>query len=675
MNRASVCPLDCPDTCSLSVTVEDHRVVKVRGSKSNPYTAGVLCAKVALNYPEFVHGSNRLTRPLRRVGAKGEGRFEPVSWDQALDAIYDGMSRVIDAHGPEAVVPFNYAGPHGMLAGGSMDLRFCHKLGATLLDRAPLCGGVRSEAYASLYGNVPGMPPGQAELAKLIIVWSNNVTVSNLHLTREIKKARRDGAKVVVIDPKRVKIAEQAHMHVAIKPGTDLILAWALTGELERLGAFDQDFIEKWVSGFDAYMERARSVSLSDAAEVCGVPESQIRELADIYHRLSPAAISIGNGLERNRNGGAGIRAVLALPALAGKFGVPGGGLIAKASSAFPTTSDRLERTDLIPPGTRCFNIIDLPGHILDDSLDPPVKALFIYNHNPVAVHPDQNRVIRALSTEDLFVVGCDVAMTDSMAYADIALPAATHFEHADIYPAYGQQFLQRAEPVIPPFGDSLPNTEIFRRLAARFGFDDEAFKASDTDLMNDALDTGDPRMRGMRPSEIPIERALPMTYAGRDPILFDNVFPATPSGKVELHSPWLEERYGQGLPRYSPVRSGYPLVLITPSSDKRINATFGGLSASDGVPVLEMHPEDTASRHLSDGATVRVWNDLGEVHLVLKVTDAVRPGVVTSPKGAWLRTSDTGQTTNALVPADKSETSDGACYNDTRVEVSARGG
>ena len=672
MKLPSVCPLDCPDTCSLSVTVDDDRVVAVRGSKANPYTAGVLCAKVSKAYPDFVHGANRLTRPLRRIGAKGEGRFEPLSWDDALDVIYEKCAAVIATHGPQAVAPFNYAGPHGMLADGSMDLRFFHKLGASLLDRMPLCGGIRSLAYSSMYGDVPGMPPEQAERAKLIIVWGNNVTVSNLHLQRIIKAARESGAKLVVIDPKRVRVAEQAHLHLAIKPGTDVVLAFALANELERLGAFDHAFIEQWVSGFDVYMEKVRQVTPAKASVICGVPEADIQAFAALYHELSPAAISVGNGLERNRNGGSGIRAILALPALAGKFGIPGGGLIAKAGAAFPKTSQRLQRPDLIPAGTRTINILDLPDMILDECASPPIKALFIYNHNPVAVLPDQNRVMEALSREDLFTVGCDVAMTDSMAFADIVLPACTHFEYADIYPAYGQQWLQRAEAVIPPVGDSLPNTEIFRRLAARFGFDEPMFRDTDAELMDAAIDGSDARLAGVRPSELPTDRALPMEFDGGDPVLFKNVFPATPSGKVELYSAFLEDAHGCGLPDYSPVESAHPLTLITPSSDKRINATFGGLSDSDGMPELEMHPGDAEVRGLADGATVRVWNDLGEVQLILNITDATRPGVVFSPKGVWLRTSSTGQTTNALVPNDKADISDGACYNDTRVEVRA---
>ena len=672
MKLASVCPLDCPDTCSLAVTVEKDRVVEVRGSTANPYTAGVLCAKVSTAYPDFVHGENRLTRPLRRVGARGEGRFEPVSWDAALAQIHERVSAIIAAHGPEAVVPFNYAGPHGMLADGSMDLRFFHRLGATLVDRAPLCGGIRSLAYSSTYGDVPGMPPEQAVEAKLVVVWGNNLTVSNLHLHRVVKAAREKGAKVVVVDPKRIRVAEQADLHLAIRPGTDVVLAFALANELERSGAFDTAFIARWVSGFDAYMERVREWPVARASQICGVSEADIRAFAELYHRISPAAIAIGNGLERNRNGGSGVRAILALPALTGKFGTRGNGLVAKAGAAFPKTTDRLQRPDLVPPGTRRVNILDIPDLILDERASPPLKALFIYNHNPVAVLPDQNRVRKALSRQDLFVVGCEVAMTDSMAYADVVLPACTHFEYDDIYPAYGQQWLQRAEAVIPPVGEALPNTEIFRRLASRFGFDEPLFRDSDAELMDAAVDGDDPRLQGLRPSRIPTDRALPMTFDGEDAMLFRNVFPATGSGKIELYSDALEKAYGQGLPGYAPPAARHPLALVTPSSDKRINATFGGLSDSDGMPELEMHADDARERGLADGAVVRVWNDLGEVHLRLRISDATRPGVVYSPKGVWLRTSDTGQTTNALVPNHKADICDGACYNDTRVEVSA---
>jgi anaerobic selenocysteine-containing dehydrogenase len=671
--RPSVCPLDCPDTCSLLVTVEDDKVVRVRGSDANPFTKSAICNKVARGYPEFVHGENRLTVPLRRTGAKGEGRFEEISWTQALDTIHDRFTAVIGTHGPQAIAPFNYAGPHGAIADHAMSARFFNKLGATQLNRGALCGGVKHEAYTSVFGGLPGTAPEHAEDAKLIVVWSNNVTVSNLHLTSIIERARKKGATLVVVDPKRIKIAERADLFLPLEPGTDTILAWAITAELERTGDLDNAFVDRWVLGFDEYMTKARRISISDAAAICKLPEDDIRRFSDFFRTYAPAAISIGNGLERNRNGGAGIRALLALAALAGTFGVRGGGVIAKAGNAFPRTPARLQRPDFAPKNVRTLNIIDMASHILDDTLDPPIKSVFIFNHNPVTVHPDQNRMIKALSRKDLFTVGCDVVMTDSMLFADIVLPASSHFEYDDIYAAYGQHYLQRAAPVIPRVGGSLPNTEIFRRLAARFGFNDPAFAATDAQLMDDAFDLNDPRLAGTRPSELPTGTAHRMLANDAEFIPFVNAFPTTPSGKVELHSADLDARYGEGLPSYRALESDYPLFLISPSSDKRINATFGGLKASDAMPVLEMHPEDAAMRKLQDGAIVTVWNDLGDVPLRLRITDAVRPGIVYSPKGAWFRTSETGQTVSALVPSTKADICGGACYNDCRVEVAAR--
>ena len=670
--RPSVCPLDCPDTCSLTVTVEADRIVRIRGSRANPYTNGVLCAKVPEAYPEFVHGEGRVRTPLRRVGARGEGRFQRIAWDEALDLVHDRFTAIMAAHGPQAILPLNYAGPHGFLAGGSMDLRFFHRLGASLLDRKPLCGGVRTEAWVGTFGPVPGIRPEQVADARLIVAWGNNVTWSNLHLTPVVNRARKAGAKLVVVDPRRTKVAEQADLHLALRPGTDVVLAWAVAAELERRGALDRAFIERHVEGFEDYMALARRFSPADAARVCGLDEPDILRFVQWYGSISPAAISVGNGLERNQNGGSGIRAVFALAALVGKLGVPGGGLVNAAGFAFPKTPARLQRPDLVQPGTRTLNIVDVGRHLLDPALSPPIKALFIYNHNPLVVHPDQNRLRRGLAREDLFVVGSDVVMTDSLAHADVVLPACSHFEHHDLYAAYGQHWLQRAEPVIAPQGEALPNTELFRRLAARFGFTDPLFTASDAELMDDAVDGDDPRLAGTRPSKLPTDRALAMTVNGEDAVLFRNVFPKTPSGKVELASSYLAKKYDARLPSWRPYESPFPLTLVSPGSDRRITSTFGGGRGSEATPPLEIHPGDAAPRGLRDGMRARVWNDLGEVHLPVRVTDEVPRGVVCSLKGAWLRTSDNGQTVSALCPGHHADISEGACYNDTRVEVAA---
>ena len=669
--KPSVCPLDCPDTCSLSVSVIDNQIVKIRGTHTNPYTAGAICEKVAKYYPAFVHGEYRLRQPLKRTGERGSGQFEPISWDQALDLVYKGISDAIDQFGPQSVLPLNYAGPHGLISMGSMDLRFFHRLGASLLDRGPLCGIVRGSAYTSLFGNSPGMPPEQVAQADVIAVWGNNVTVSNLHLARVIKCAREKGAKLIVVDPKRTRIAEQAHLYLQIKPGTDVVLALALAAELERRNAFDRGFIDTWVQDFDRYMQPAREYSVTDALEICGLNAGQFDQLATHYAGAKTLALSIGNGIERGHSGGSALRAIMSLNALTGQLGRLGAGIFAKPGFAFPLTKDLLQRPDLTPAGTRTLNIVDVGRHLLDDQLDPPIKAVFIYNHNPVCTHPDQNRLRRGLSREDLFVVGCDVVMTDSMAYADVILPACSHFEFDDIYPSYGHSYLQRAKPVIPPVGDSLPNTEIFRRLAARFGFDEALFKEDDHALMDAAVDPTDSRLMGHRPSSLPIDQAIVMNTHDDEPVLMCNtVKPATRSGKIELFSDELEQAYGYGLPRYDAVDGELPLKLISPSSSKRTNTTFGGDAASQSPEVIEINPKDANARGIKEGQKIKLWNSIGEVELSARITDAVAVGVVYSPKGTWLKTSTTGQTVNALISADlKTDIMQGACYNDTFVD------
>ena len=664
----SVCPLDCADTCSLTVTVADQQISRVRGSQVNPITRGAICGKVS-RYPEWVHGPDRLRTPLQRTGTKGEGQFARLSWEAALDLIYTRFTAIQQQYGPEAIVPLNYAGPHGFLAAGSMDLRFFHKLGASRLARRPLCGGVKSEAFMGTYGAVPLMRPEHVAAAQLILVWGSNTTVSQMHLVPFIKAARKRGARLVVIDPRRVPIARHADLHLALRPGTDVVLAWAVAAELERLGGLDQVFIAEHVLGAEAFLEQARRWTPDAAAEVCGVEATQIRQLATLYRDTSPAVICPGTGLERNQNGGSGLRAICALPALAGKFGVRGGGILLGASAAFPKTLARLQGEDFVAPNTRTLNIVTLGRDLLDAHLAPPIHGLFIYNHNPLIVHPDQNTMKRALLRDDLFTVVCDVVMTDSARYADVVLPACSHFEYADLYASYGHHFLQRAEAIIPPVGEALPNTEIFRRLAHRFGYTDPAFRATDAELIDDALALDDPRLQGVRPSQLPLDQALPMQFNGSEAMLFQTTMPATPSGKIELYSTVLEHIYGQALPQYRPVLSPYPLSLLTPASDQRTTSTFGNLHASDDV-WLDMHPHDAATRGLNDGMLVRVWNDLGEVHLRVRLTADVRPGVVSSPKGAWLRTSDTGQTVSALAPSHYADLCEGACFNDARVEV-----
>ena len=670
--KPSVCPLDCPDTCSLQVTVSDDIISKVRGSRVNPYTAGAICDKVSKYYPEFVHGALRLRSPLRRTGAAGSDAFAAISWDEALSEIAERTQQAIDEYGPQTVLPFNYAGPHGQLAGGSMDRRFFHRLGASLLDRGPLCGGVRGAAYTSLFGEAPGMPPEQAAEADLIAVWGNNVTVSNLHLARVIKQARERGARLIVVDPKRTRIAEQAHLYLQIEPGTDVVLALAVAAEIERREQINRTFVDTWVSGFEPFMVQARGYTLDQAAQICKVPIAGIIELVDWYCAADKLALSIGNGIERGKSGGSGLRAIMSISALLGQFGRRGAGVIAKPGFAFPTTPQALQRNDLIPAGTRTLNIVDVGRHLLRDDIDPPIRAAFIYNHNPVATHPDQNRMMRALSRDEIFKVGIDVVMTDSMRYCDIVLPAASHFEFNDVYTAYGHAYLQRAEPVISPVGESLPNTEIFRRLAHAFGFTEAMFDDSDETLMDAALAADDSRLQGYRPSQIPLDQALLMTTVEQQELVMcATVMPDTDSGRIELFCQDLEDRFGYGVPRYEAVPRSNPFTIITPSSAKRTNATFGGDGASAGPEAVEINPADACAAGIETEDLVEVSNAHGRVVLQAKLTDAVAPGVLYSPKGSWLGSSASGQTVNALIDAElKTDIVEGACYNETFVDV-----
>ena len=672
VNRASVCPLDCPDCCSLDVTVRDDQVIAVHGSSANPYTASVICNKVARYYPEFVHGEGRLTTPLQRTGNRGDGQFKEITWDKALDLVHEGFNKAINQYGPQSVMPFNYAGPHGELAAGSMDSRFFHKLGATRLNRGPLCGAVRGRAYTSLYGAAPGMPPEQAVHADLIVVWGNNVTVSNLHLIRVIKRARESGAQLIVIDPKRTKVAEQSDLYLPIHPGTDVVFAMAVAAQLERQGLVDKSFIQQWTHGYEQYMAQAVKYSPEDVEQICGLSRAQFDQFIQLYTSAKSVAVSVGNGIERGKSGGSGLRAAMALQALTGNHGRLGAGVLAKAGLITPKTTDKLQRPDLMPEDTRVFNIVDVSEKLLNQNMKIPVKAIMIYNHNPVCTHPDQQKMIDALSQPDLFIVGCDIVMTDSMQYADVILPASSHFEYADIYGSYGQNYLQRAVPAISCVGDSLPNTEIFRRLAKRFGFNDAAFTDTDEQLMDAAIDANDIRLNGVKPSEISLTQAIELKPVdGGETILCDNVLPQTPSGKIELYSEELQQQFGFGVPRFEPVAQDRKFVLISPSSSKRTNATFGGCADSKATELLEMNPADAKTLQLQDGSDVVVSNDLGKVSLRLTITDAVQPGVLYSPKGTWLETSATGRTVNALINAEmRTDIEDGACYNETFVDV-----
>ncbi|WP_271270989.1 molybdopterin-containing oxidoreductase family protein [Aliamphritea hakodatensis] len=668
--KLSVCPLDCPDTCSLKVTVADNKITKIRGSQVNPLTEGSICTKVARYYPDFVHGPRRLRHPLLRTGPRGSGQYRQISWDEALDRVHQRLSQAIENHGSSSVLPFNYAGPHGKLSGGSMDVRFFKKLGGTRLNRGPLCGGVRSLSYRSLYGNSsPGMPPQQAEFADLILIWGCNVSVANLHFMRTIKRARKRGAKLVVIDPHRTQVARQADLYLQVTPGSDVSLALYLTARLAAAGKIDTSRLTELTTGLDAYLEHAAGYLDTDLESICGVSPDTVEQLTALLTTAESITVNVGVGLERTRNGGAACRAAYSFPLLFGTLGKAGNGVIGSYGPLFPGNTQLTDVPENNAAAQREFNIIDVSDHLLDAGSNAPVKAVFIYNHNPVATHPDQQKMIRALSNEDLFIVGCDVEMNDSMQYADVILPAATHFEHQDAYSAYGHGYLQRAEPVIAPVGEALPNTEIFRRLAARFGFTDAEFRASDEDLLDQAFSLNREQHGISSVRKLPTDQAMSMQEA--DFRWLNNRTLTTPSQKAELYSDTLQNGYQAGLPEYTPIHGNAAYQLLSPASDKRTNATFGGNTASDGLQILELNPADAEQLKVTDGAPLIISNQLGEVKVQAKLTDAVAKGIVLVDKGAWCHTSSTGLTVNALISnRSRTDIGDGAAYYDTFVDI-----
>lgn len=664
----AVCPLDCADTCSLSIEVVDGKVEKVRGSDANPFTRGKICAKVATGLPHQVHGPDRLTTPLLRNGPKGAGAYRKASWDEALDAIHQRFTQIISEYGAQAIAPLTYGGPMGLLAGGSMAERFFNRLGASKIDTTTLCTATSTAAWESVFGDVSGISYEELQHSQLIVVWGNNITACNLHLITRLRDARKRGAKLVVIDPKRIRIADEADLHLGLMPGTDVVLAYAVAAELQRIGGLNQTFIDQYVHGADQYLCEAQKYSIEEAAAICGLAAEDIREFARLWRDLSPAAISVGVAPERNRNGGSGLRAAFALPALTGNFGFPGAG-VCDVSGYFPTNAAALSRPDLLNGEVREFNTLDLASHILDPGDALPLKAVFIYNHNPLAVTPQQGKLQAALNSEELFVVGSEISMTDSMACADVILPAASHLEYGDLYKAYGHQYLQRSAAVLAPQGEAIANMELFRRLAQRFGFTDPCFQDSDEQLMDQAIDADALGPEIDRASAIPTDRALDMAVNDPSSVLRGDA-PATPSGKLELYSEALEQDCGMGLPQYQALQRKLPFVLVTPASEKRINSTFGGLAGHDSDMEVAISPEDAGERGLEDGQQVRLINDQGAIELPVLVSDRIRCGTLYVPKGAWMRDSGTGLTANGLIPGHKADLAGGACYYDCTVDI-----
>jgi anaerobic selenocysteine-containing dehydrogenase len=657
----TACPLDCPDACSLAVTIQQRKIVKIDGSRKNPVTDGYICAKVR-RFGERVYGADRLLYPAVRSGRKGSGQFKRITWDEAIDLVATKFERAKAAAGAESILPYSYGGSNGLLTQDNIDAQLWRRFGTSRLART-VCAAPTGAANMALYGKMASVTYQDYPEARLIILWGVNPSASGIHIIPYVREAQKRGATLVVIDPRTTALARSADMHLAIKAGTDVVVALAIHRYLFEKGYADRAFLSEHTSGADTLRERAEPWTFERAAEVSGVDPSAIEALAALYARSSPALVKCGWGLERNRNGGNAALAVLALPAVGGKFGIRGGGYSMSNSASW-----NIERTwiDAPEPDTRIVNMNHL-GRALTEYDDPPVNVLFVYNCNPAATVPDQRRVIRGLEREDLFTVVFEQVMTDTALYADLVLPNTTFLEGYDFAKGYGPLSLDLGRPVIDAVGEARTNADVFGALCSRLGLLKDEEPTGELDLMVTVLKQL-PQSIGRDLGE----GAMASPPCGPAPVQFVDVFPNTPDRKVHLFPEALDPTTPMGLYRYQPDprTDRYPLALISPASDRTISSTLGELPRPD-VKLL-MHPDDAQARGLEENDVVRIFNELGEVHCPLTVAPAIRPGTVSLPKGIWRRSTRNNLTGTALVPDTLTDLGGGACFNDARVQVAS---
>jgi anaerobic selenocysteine-containing dehydrogenase len=657
----TACPLDCPDACSLAVTVQKGKVVSIDGSHKNPVTSGYICAKVR-KFGERVYGPDRLRYPAIRKGRKGAGVFERATWDEALDLVASRFAKAKEESGGESILPYSYGGSNGMLTQDNIDAQLWRRFGTSRLART-VCAAPTGAANMALYGKMPSVTYQDYPDARLIILWGVNPSASGIHLVPYVREAQKRGAKLVVIDPRTTALARSADLHLAVTPGSDVVVALAIHRHLFTNGHTDEAFLSAHTRGAATLRERAEPWTFERAAEVAGIDRAALEQLAGWYAASTPALIRCGWGLERNRNGGNAAMAVLALPAIGGKFGVRGGGYSMSNSASW-----NIDRTwiDTAEPDTRLVNMNHL-GRALTEYNDPAVNVLFVYNCNPAATVPDQGRIVRGLEREDLFTVVFEQVMTDTALYADVLLPATTFLEGYDFAKGYGPISLDLAKPVIDAVGEARTNADVFGELCTRLGLLSDDEPTGELDLMVHMLDRlPDPISADLRAG------GLPAPPCGVAPVQFVDVFPNTPDRKVDLFPAALDPGTPLGLYRFQPDprTDRYPLALISPASERTISSTLGELPRPDVK--LVMHPDDADARGLADNDLVRVFNELGEVHCGLAVAPSIRPGTVSLPKGVWRRSTRNNTTGTALVPDTLTDLGGGACFNDARVQVSS---
>lgn len=664
----SVCSLDCPDQCGLLVHKKDGKIIKVEGDPSHPVTRGSICNKVR-NMKERLYDEKRLRYPMKRIGKKGEGQFERISWEEAIQTITSRWKELIETDGPESILPYSYYGNMGILNSESMDRRFFHRLGASLLDRN-ICQSAGEAGYRYTMGTSKGTDPEETVHAQLIIFWGINAVSTNMHQVVLAQQARKNGAKIVVIDVHQNQTGKLADWFIPIMPGTDAALALGIMHVLFAEGAADESFLTEYTVGAEELREHVKSYDPETVANITGIPAEDIYKLARMYGAASPSFIRIGNGLQHHDNGGMCIRAISCLPAITGQWLQKGGGAIKANSDYLAFRSDALQRPDLLQHSqTRHINMNRI-GHALTE-LEEPIQSMFVYSTNPAVVAPEGNKVRQGLLREDLFLVVHDLFLTETARYADIVLPATSSYENTDFFASYWHHFIQLQQPVIKPYGESKSNVDVFRLLAKGMGFDDALFEETEKDMIDQALDDeSNPFIRGIRYDSLAEEQFI---KAKVEP-MFPGTLP-TPSGKIELYSEQMKQDGYPPLPTYVPLQDdeGGPYLFIPAPNHQFLNSTFSNNEKHERMAKeasLYMNEKDAEASGIQDGEQVRVWNSRGECMLTAAVGEHVLPGVVVS-QGLWADKAGTKQLVNSLTPDRLSDMGGGAVFFSGRVNVS----
>ncbi|MCA0754320.1 molybdopterin oxidoreductase family protein [Paenibacillus sp. N4] len=667
----SVCPFDCPDTCGLSITLEQGKVTSITGDKDHPVTKGAICNKVR-QLPDRLYHPERLLYPMRRTGPKGTLSFERISWEEAYRELTERMRSMIDHHGAEAILPYSFYGNMGVLNAEGMDRRFFHRLGASRLDRA-ICNNAGAAGYRYTMGGSIGIDPEDTVHTKLFIIWGCNLVSTNMHQTMLATEARKNGAYIVHIDVHRNRTSAWADRFIHVRPGSDAALALGIMHVLIRDGLVDSGFLREYAIGYEELAAEAAGYTPERVSGITGVPASEIEELARLYGTASPSFIRIGNGLQHHDNGGMAIRAISCLPALTGQWNVRGGGAMKGNGWYLRLNTDRLERPDLMPdPAVRSINMNQLGDALLE--ADPPVRMLFVYNSNPAVVAPDQNRVREGLLRSDLYTVVHDLFLTDSCKYADLVLPAASHFENTDLYTSYWHLYVQLQEPVIETAGECKSNFTLFKELALRLGFEPEVFYMTEEQMINEALDSRmNPLLEGISFEALRKNGGRMKAGGGKLPPLAERI--PTPSGKIELYSQAMLESGYPPVPVHTNLLEPdrYPFWLTSGPNHSFINSTFANqekLKKLEKRPLLHMHEEDAAKLDLEQGEHIKIRNDRGEIEMNVSIGTDVLPGVLVT-QGLWWDDADKGyQAVNALTPQRLSDMGGGAVFFSNRVEV-----